>query len=117
MTDELVSEWEERHPDLAVGMESAYGPSAGQSYAAAIEEAGSINPDDVNAALGDINIETVMGPTEFHETGWNLHQYEYESVRQWQNEERVLLAPTEFSDGDPWLPTPEWSERTDAPSN
>lgn len=117
MTDELVSTWQDRHPDLAVGMESAYGPSAGQAFQTAIEEAGSINPDDVNAALAEINTETVMGPTEFHETGWNLHQYESEAVRQWQNEERVLLVPTEFSDGEPWLPTSKWSNRTEAPSN
>lgn len=116
MVGKLKSMWRNRHPDVRVGMPSAYGPSAGQCYQAAIEAAGSIKPDDVNAELENLSIETVVGPTEFHKTGWNLNQYKNEAVRQWQSQERVLLAPTEFATGEPWLPTPKWPNRGSAPS-
>lgn len=113
---QYVEEWTARHDDRPPEMPLAYATSAGMSAEFAIENVGSADADDVNQELKDLDIETTMGKTEFHETGWNLHAYENEAVRQWQNQEMELLFPDEFATGDIWLPTPEWGDRDQPPS-
>ncbi|WP_276260541.1 amino acid ABC transporter substrate-binding protein [Haloglomus litoreum] len=112
--DTYVEMWDERK-DTVAEMPMSYATAAGMVYENAIEEAGSTNADDVNQALANTDIETTLGRTQFHETGWNLHQYENEAVRQWQDQEMTLLYPDDFATGDPWLPTPEWGNRDSAP--
>lgn len=115
--DQYVSEWRDRHPDTPPEMPLAYSTSAGMTLEFAIDEAGSTDADDVNQALAELDTETTMGRTEFHETGWSLHASENESVRQWQNQENELLYPDRFASSEPWLPTPEWGNRDQEPSS
>lgn len=114
--DYLVDEWESRHPDVLVGMASAYGPSAVQAFQAAIEKAGSVEPDAVNEGLNNIDTEGVMGRIQFHKNGYNPHHRKNEAVRQWQNGDPTLLSPAEFADSELWAPAPPWSERGSAPN-
>jgi len=109
-----VDMWNEREDSVAE-MPLSYATAAGMVYEDSIERAGSTDPDDVNEAIAETNMETILGPTEFHETGWNVHQYNNEAVRQWQNQEMTLLYPEDFATGDLWLPTPEWGERDSPP--
>lgn len=114
--DQYVSAWNDRHDDRPPEMPLAYSTASGMVMEAAIENAGTTNADDVNQELKDIDIETTMGRTEFHETGWSKHVYENEAVRQWQDQEMVLLYPEEFQTGDAWFPTPEWGNRDEPPA-
>lgn len=112
--DTYVEMWNERE-DAMAEMPLSYATAAGMVFENAIDEAGSTDVDDVNEAIAETDIETPLGRTEFHDTGWSLHQYENEAVRQWQNQEMTLLHPEDFATGDVWLPTPEWGERNNAP--
>ena len=112
--DTYVEMWNERQ-DAMAEMPLAYATAAGMVYENAIDEAGSTDADDVNEAIASTDIETTLGRTQFHETGWNQHQYENEAVRQWQNQEMTLLYPEEFATGEVWLPTPEWGNRNNPP--
>ena len=114
--EQYVSEWNDRYDDRPPEMPLAYATASGMVIETAIENVGSTDPDDVNQELKDIDTETTMGRTEFHETGWSLHAYENEAVRQWQNQEMELLYPEEFQTSDPWLPTPEWGDRDEPPA-
>ncbi|MEF8777633.1 MAG: amino acid ABC transporter substrate-binding protein [Natronomonas sp.] len=114
--DQYVEEWNSRDFDRPPEMPLAYATAAGMSFEEAISNAGSTDPNEVNQAIADLSVETTMGPTEFHETGWNVNAYEYESVRQWQDGENVLLYPEEFKTGEVWLPTPEWGNRDEPPA-
>jgi len=112
--DTYVEMWNSRRDSVAE-MPLSYATAAGMVYENAIKQAGSTDVDDVNQALASTDIETTLGRTQFHETGWNRHQYKNEAVRQWQNEEMTLLYPGEFATGDVWLPTPDWGNRANAP--
>ena len=112
--DTYVEMWNKRK-DSTAEMPLAYATAAGMVYENALNEAGSTNLDDVNEAIANTDIETTLGRTEFHDTGWNLHQFKNEAVRQWQNEKMVLLYPEDFATGDVWLPTPDWGDRDSAP--
>lgn len=114
--DQYVSAWEDRHDDRPPEMPLAYSTATGMVFETAIGNAGSTASDDVNQELKEIDTETTMGRTEFHETGWSLHAYENEAVRQWQNQEMELLYPEKFRTGDPWFPAPEWGERDEPPA-
>lgn len=115
--DEYVTEWDERYDDRPPEMPLAYATAAGMALEFAIEDAGSTDPDDVNAALESLDAETTMGRTEFTDTGWSAHAFENEAVRQWQHQEMELLYPDEFATGEAWLPTPEWGDRDEPPSS
>ncbi|MDS0476957.1 amino acid ABC transporter substrate-binding protein [Natrinema sp. 1APR25-10V2] len=112
--DTYVEMWNQRKDSVAE-MPLSYATAAGMVFEKAIEEASSTNADDVNQALKSLDIETPLGRTQFHETGWNRHQYKNEAVRQWQNQEMTLLYPEKFATGDVWLPTPNWGNRDSSP--
>jgi branched-chain amino acid transport system substrate-binding protein len=112
--DTYVDMWNNRK-DSTAEMPLSYATGAGMVYENALEQAGSANADDVNQAIAETDTETTLGRTQFHETGWNLHQYKNEAVRQWQDQEMTLLYPEDFATGDVWLPTPEWGNRDSAP--
>ena len=112
--DTYVEMWNERR-DSTAEMPLAYATAAGMVYENALNKAGSTNLADVNEAIANTDIETTLGRTEFHDTGWNIHQYKNEAVRQWQNGQMTLLYPEEFATGEVWLPTPDWGDRDSAP--
>lgn len=112
--DTYVPMWDEEN-DSPAPMPFGYATSAGMVYESAIEEAGSTDPDDVNAALAEVTPEVPVGPIDFHETGWNTNQYNNEAVRQWQDQTMELLYPDEFATSEAWLPTPDWGNRDQSP--
>jgi branched-chain amino acid transport system substrate-binding protein len=68
---------------------------------AALEEAGSVEPDDINEALKTIEVEdhpAAMGPITFQENGENANALS--PMFQVQELDPVLVWPEEYAQGD-----------------
>lgn len=105
--DELNAAFEEdygRPADLLTG--SAY--SCVQIIAAAIEDAGTLDPEKVRDAMAAIEIDTVMGSVTFNADGtgnvWN-------PLIQWQNGKQELVWPLEHATADFFYPAPPFDQR------
>lgn len=108
--DKYVEEWYNRN-DARPLIDFGQGSSQGMVYEHAINEAGSTNADDLIEAIYNLDVETTMGRTEFHEDGYNKHAYKSETIVQWQSEDLELIVPDEFKTSEPILPLPPWDER------
>jgi branched-chain amino acid transport system substrate-binding protein len=69
---------------------------------AALEEAGSVEPDDINEALKNVSVEdhpAAMGPIEFQENGENANALS--PMFQVQELDPVLVWPEQYAQGEP----------------
>ena len=93
-----------RPADLLTG--SAY--TCVQVFAAAIEEAGTLDRAAIRDAMLTINVDTVMGPVSFNEDGtgnvWN-------PLVQWINGKQELVWPVDQATADFVYPAPPYAER------
>lgn len=79
--------------------------AAFQVVQAAIETAGSLDKKSVMGALKGLNIETVLGPEQFHETGYgSINTY----PSQIQEGKYVIIWPSEVATGAHIYPRPPW---------
>ena len=75
----------------------------------AIEAAGSLDTEAVQAALRDLDIATFYGPISFDETGKNTAKPM--GTIQVQNGEILVVAPSNAAVAELLYPTPAWAER------
>jgi branched-chain amino acid transport system substrate-binding protein len=105
--DELNASYEdkyERPADVLTG--SAY--ACVQIIAAAIEEAGTLDPEAVRDAITAIDVETVMGQVTFNEDGTGNV---WDPLMQWQNGKIELVWPKDHATADFLYPAPPFDER------
>lgn len=77
----------------------------------AIEDAGSLETDDVRQALLDMDITTFYGPINFDETGKNAGKPMV--TIQIQDGEILVIAPEDAAVAETRWPAPAWDERED----
>ncbi|MFH0823638.1 MAG: amino acid ABC transporter substrate-binding protein, partial [Pseudomonadota bacterium] len=79
--------------------------AAFQIIQAALENAGTLEKAAVMAALKGLKMETVLGPSQFHETGYgSINTY----PSQIQGDKYVVIWPKEVATGVNVHPRPEW---------
>ena len=105
--DELNAAYEAeygRPADLLTG--SAY--SCVQAFAAAIEDAGSLDPEAVRDAMAAVDVDTVMGNVTFNEDGTGNV---WDPLIQWQDGQLELVWPLDHATADFLYPAPPFDQR------
>ena len=87
--------------------------AAGVALQAAIEHAGSVDPERVRDALVNLNIDTFYGQIKFDDHGQVTSKRLL--VEQIQNGKPVTVWPPELAAASPSYPTPTWSVRLGLP--
>jgi len=112
MNQQFTSAYEDEYDETPVYY-SAYAYMAGQITQGAVQEAGSVKPQELNEAYRTMTTETLGGTYEVNdETGipegisWFILQRQGEDAS-----ERALVAPQEVRSSDPLYPVPSWDER------
>jgi len=80
-----------------------------QTFVDAFKRAGSFEPDAVRDALASTDMQTFYGNIKFDESGKNIAKPM--ALRQIQNGEYVVVAPTKWAAGEMIFPRPKWSDR------
>ncbi len=99
--------------ELEYGIDPPY--QAAESSAAvlvlsdAIERAGTLNGEDIRAALAATDVQTFFGWIKFDETGKNIAKPMV--LRQLIQGRYMVVAPSGFAQQDPIYPRPNWDER------
>ncbi len=87
---------------------AAGGYSAMQIFAAAVERAGSFDPEKVREALTSILVYTIRGPYKANEQGFSTP---IEALTfQIQNGKRVIVWPAHAAEAE-FIPMPKWEDR------
>jgi len=107
--EDFVAEYQEmfgRDPDY----HSAAGYSACQVLEAAVTTVGEIDLDAIRDELLSLEMETVLpGMYKVDENGRMIGHIPL--TVQWQDGEKVIVAPEDLAGGELQLPTPTWDER------
>ncbi len=90
-------------------VESAASTAACLALAAALEKAGSFDPQRVRDALAGLRLNSFFGELRFDERGANVYKPMY--VEQTQAGKRVVVWPPDAASGHPRYPTPGWDQR------
>lgn len=90
--------------------QTAQGTAAGLALQRALENAGSLDPDAVRAALARLDVMTFYGRLKFDSRGANV--YKPMVVQQIQNSRHHTVYPARDADVGVAYPTPPWSQRT-----
>ncbi len=90
-------------------VESAASTAACLAIAAALEKAGSLDPQRVRDSLAGLRLNSFFGELRFDERGANVYKRMY--VEQNQSGNRVVVWPPEAASGHPRYPTPDWDQR------
>ncbi|MPZ87417.1 MAG: ABC transporter substrate-binding protein [Nitriliruptorales bacterium] len=91
------------------GYHTASGSMAGLVLQLAIEQAGSLETEDIRAALLDLEPETFWGPIGWNEEGKNV--VGGSNPVQIMDDEVVAVWPEEAREQEPIYPFPAWNER------
>ena len=105
-TPERYAELYREKFDSSPDYHAASGTAAAVSLQAAIENAGSLDPQEIRNALASLDIITFYGRLRFDHSGLNL--YKPMVVQQIQDGELVTVWPRELSEKSVWYPTPPW---------
>jgi len=89
--------------------QSAESSAAVLVLADAVERAGSLDNEDIRAALAATDIQTFFGWIKFDQTGKNTAKPMI--LRQLLQGRYIVVAPSGFAQQDPIYPRPKWSER------
>ncbi|MDX1574927.1 MAG: amino acid ABC transporter substrate-binding protein [Kiloniellales bacterium] len=81
-----------------------------QVFVDAFQRAGSFDTDAVRDALAATDMQTFYGNVKFDETGKNIAKPM--ALRQIQNGEYVVVAPTKWAAGEMIYPRPKWADRS-----
>jgi branched-chain amino acid transport system substrate-binding protein len=96
----------DREPDY----HSAAGYAACQVLAAAVNEVGGLDLDAIRDALLALQMPTVLpGQFQVDENGKQIGHIPL--TIQWQDGEKLIVAPEDFAEGELRLPTPPWDQR------
>lgn len=87
----------------------AQGTAAGLTLQKAIENAGSLDPDEVRYRLEALNVTTFYGQIKFDSRGMNI--YKPMVVQQIQDGRQRTVWPPDLADSRPRYPTPSWASR------
>jgi branched-chain amino acid transport system substrate-binding protein len=87
--------------------------AAGLALERAIEQADSLDPDRVRAALASLDLMTFFGRIKFDANGQNA--FKPMMVEQIQSGRRQTVWPAEVSGASPLYPAPTWAVRTGTP--
>ena len=107
-----ASDYAARYQDVwgqAPTYQAAGSTAAALALHLAIEAAGSLDTDAVQAALRDLDIATFYGPISFDETGKNTAKPM--GTIQVQHGEILVVAPSNAAVADLLYPAPAWAER------
>ena len=95
--------------DIHPSYQAAESTAAALTLHLAIEAAGSLETDDIRAALNDMDIVTFYGPINFDETGKNTAKPM--ATIQIQDGDINVIAPASVAVADVIWPAPAWDER------
>lgn len=105
--------------DYAEGFHQKYGEwpnyhnaeasAAAVAFQLALEQAGTLDRQQVRDMLASLDVETFAGPIRFDETGKNVAKPMF--AIQIQNGQRVLVAPREIQESSPIYPMTPWDQR------
>jgi branched-chain amino acid transport system substrate-binding protein len=96
--------WQEKFGD-PVSPQAAGAVGAGEVLGAALEEAGSTEPQAVREALATIEVNTVYGPYKADEAGRNVGRGT--TAIQVQEGKQVVVYPSDVASADPVYPMPK----------
>lgn len=106
--EEFVAAYEERF-ERAPSFHAAGGYGSCQLFAAAVEEAGSLNQDAIRDALLALETQTVFSQYAVDERGYQTANQGV--FIQWQDGEKVVVWPADVAISEPRIPMPGWDER------
>ncbi len=112
MTRRVLERWSKEFPNDRFELNSGFGWESMLVVADALRRAGSARPADLHAALRQTNIaEHIMygGPITFDAKGQNPNIGV--PMLQVQNQQPVVIAPSDVAQSKPALPMRKWSER------
>jgi branched-chain amino acid transport system substrate-binding protein len=95
--------------DIHPSYQAAESTAAALVLHLAIEAAGSLETEDIRAALNEMDIVTFYGPISFDETGKNVGKPM--ATIQIQDGEIHVIAPAEVAVREVIWPAPPWDER------
>jgi branched-chain amino acid transport system substrate-binding protein len=90
--------------------QTAQGTAAGLALQRALENAGSLDPEAVRAALASLDVWTFYGQLRFDSRGANV--YKPMVVQQIQSSRHHTVFPADVADTDLAYPAPPWSGRS-----
>ncbi len=107
---EFVADYERTYRTRAVpDYHVAQATAAGLTLQRAIEDAGSMSPDDVRYSLEGLNVMTFFGQIKFDSRGLNI--YRTMVVEQVQDGTHHAVWPPSLATARPRYPTPSWAAR------
>ena len=107
-----ASDYSERYRDMWGGppsYQSASATAAALALHLAIESAGSLDADEVRAALRNLNVDTFYGSISFDSTGKNASKPM--GAAQIQEGSTHVVAPANAAVADLIYPAPSWKDR------
>ncbi len=107
-SDEFVAAYEQAYGRMpSFHAAGAYGSC--QLFVEAVERAGSLDQDAIREELLALETETVFGPFEVDERGYQTANQGL--FIQWQDGEKVVVWPGDLATAEARYPTPPWQER------
>ena len=107
-SDEFVAAYEQAYGRMpSFHAAGAYGSC--QLFVEAVERAGSLDQDAIREELLALETETVFGPFEVDERGYQTANQGL--FIQWQDGEKVVVWPEDLASAEPRYPAPAWDER------
>ncbi len=106
---EFVESHRKEFPGADLSYHSAGGYGACQVLVEAIRRAGSLDGEQVRAAILNMSLNTVYGGFKVDRDG--LQTAHTMLTFQWQDGKKVIVWPDELAPGKPRFPTPPWGQR------
>jgi branched-chain amino acid transport system substrate-binding protein len=106
---EFVESHRKEFPGADLSCHTAAGYGGCQVLVEAIGRAGSLDREQVRAAILNMNLNTVYGGFKVDRDGVQVAHTML--TFQWQDGKKVIVWPDELAPGRPRFPTPPWSQR------
>jgi branched-chain amino acid transport system substrate-binding protein len=106
---EFVESHRKEFPGADLSYHSAAGYGGCQVLVEAIRRAGSLDGEQVRAAILNMSLNTVYGGFKVDRDGVQIGHTML--TFQWQDGKKVIVWPDELAPGKPRFPTPPWSQR------
>jgi len=106
--NEFVEAYEQKF-EMSPSFHAAGAYGSCQIFMEAIEKAGTLNQDAIRGELLDLETTTIFSNYAVDERGYQIANTGL--FIQWQDGEKIVVWPEEFSTGEPRFPAPHWHER------
>jgi len=106
--DEFTQEYQERF-DRRPSFHAAGAYGSCQLFAQAVEQAGTLDADEVREVLLEMETTTLFGPYAVDERGYQTANQGV--FIQWQDGDKVVVWPDDLASDSPRFPTPTWDQR------